>query len=44
MSIISNSTNFGKNLLIAYEFGRFAGENRAKRGLGKPETFDFLQA
>jgi len=24
------------------EFGRFAAENRAKRGEGKPETFDFL--
>ncbi|ARS55739.1 group II intron reverse transcriptase/maturase [Ralstonia solanacearum] len=24
------------------EFGRFAAANRAKRGLGKPETFDFL--
>jgi group II intron reverse transcriptase/maturase len=24
------------------EFGRFAVENRAKRGQGKPETFDFL--
>ena len=24
------------------EFGRFADENRRKRGLGKPETFDFL--
>ena len=24
------------------EFGRFARENRASRGLGKPETFDFL--
>jgi len=24
------------------EFGRFASENRARRGLGKPETFDFL--
>ncbi|XGA65918.1 group II intron reverse transcriptase/maturase [Duganella sp. BuS-21] len=24
------------------EFGRFAAENRAKRGLGKPETFQFL--
>ena len=23
------------------EFGRFAKQNRAKRGLGKPETFDF---
>ncbi len=24
------------------EFGRFAAANRAKRGLGKPETFNFL--
>ena len=24
------------------EFGRFAAENRAKRGLGRPQTFDFL--
>jgi RNA-directed DNA polymerase len=24
------------------EFGRFAAENRKRRGLGKPETFDFL--
>lgn len=24
------------------EFGRFAAENRSKRGEGKPETFDFL--
>jgi group II intron reverse transcriptase/maturase len=24
------------------EFGRFAAENREKRGQGKPETFDFL--
>jgi len=24
------------------EFGRFTAENRAKRGEGKPETFDFL--
>jgi group II intron reverse transcriptase/maturase len=24
------------------EFGRFASVNRARRGLGKPETFDFL--
>ena len=24
------------------EFGRFAVENRKRRGLGKPETFDFL--
>jgi len=25
-----------------FEFGRFAAENRAGRGEGKPETFDFL--
>jgi group II intron reverse transcriptase/maturase len=24
------------------EFGRYAAENRKRRGLGKPETFDFL--
>jgi len=24
------------------EFGRFAAERRRRRGLGKPETFDFL--
>ncbi len=24
------------------EFGRFAGKNRERKGLGKPETFDFL--
>jgi group II intron reverse transcriptase/maturase len=24
------------------EFGRYAAENRRKRGMGKPETFDFL--
>ncbi len=24
------------------EFGRYAAENRARRGLGKPETFTFL--
>jgi group II intron reverse transcriptase/maturase len=24
------------------QFGRFAGQNRQERGLGKPETFDFL--
>jgi hypothetical protein len=29
-----------KTRLIA--FGRFAAQNRAKRGLGKPETFKFL--
>jgi len=32
--------NEAKTRLI--EFGRFAWENRAKRGAGKPETFDFL--
>ncbi len=32
--------NSGTTRLI--EFGRFAIENRAKRGEGKPETFDFL--
>jgi group II intron reverse transcriptase/maturase len=30
----------GKTRLI--EFGRFAAANRAKRGAGKPETFEFL--
>jgi RNA-directed DNA polymerase len=30
----------GKTRLI--EFGRFAARQRARRGLGKPETFDFL--
>jgi hypothetical protein len=24
------------------EFGRYAAEHRARRGLGKPETFNFL--
>jgi len=24
------------------EFGRFAATNRARRGLGKPETFNFI--
>jgi group II intron reverse transcriptase/maturase len=32
--------NADKTRLI--EFGRFAAQNRAERGLGKPETFDFL--
>jgi group II intron reverse transcriptase/maturase len=32
--------NSDKTRLI--EFGRYAGERRAKRGQGKPETFDFL--
>ncbi|MGF6222562.1 hypothetical protein AB7M26_003556 [Pseudomonas sp. F-14 TE3482] len=34
------SLNASKTRLI--EFGRFAARNRRKRGLGKPETFDFL--
>ena len=34
------SLNASKTRLI--EFGRFAARNRKKRGLGKPETFDFL--
>jgi group II intron reverse transcriptase/maturase len=32
--------NLDKTRLL--EFGRFAAENRRKRGKGKPETFDFL--
>jgi group II intron reverse transcriptase/maturase len=32
--------NAAKTRLL--EFGRFAAENRARRGQGKPETFDFL--
>src|SRR5450432_2570376 len=35
----SLSLNPDKTRLI--EFGRFAAERRAQRGLGKPETFDF---
>ena len=36
----SLSLNPDKTCLI--EFGRFAAERRARRGLGKPETFNFL--
>src|SRR5262249_2576258 len=36
----SFSPNRDKTRLI--EFGRFAAERRATRGLGKPETFNFL--
>jgi RNA-directed DNA polymerase len=36
----SLSLNTEKSRLI--EFGRFAADNRKRRGLGKPETFDFL--
>ncbi|MHC8346737.1 reverse transcriptase domain-containing protein [Pseudomonas sp. RT6P73] len=34
------SLNASKTRLI--EFGRFAARNRRKRGLGKPQTIDFL--
>ncbi|WP_242445028.1 reverse transcriptase domain-containing protein [Halomonas cupida] len=34
------SPNASKTRLV--EFGRFAARNRRDRGLGKPETFDFL--
>ena len=33
---------FAKDKTRLIEFGRFASENRKKKGLGKPETFDFL--
>lgn len=33
---------FAEDKTRLIEFGRFAKENREKRGLGKPETFDFL--
>jgi hypothetical protein len=36
----SLSFNPDKTRLI--EFGRFAADRRAQRGLGKPETFNFL--
>jgi hypothetical protein len=32
----------GENKSKIIEFGRFAAENRKRRGEGKPETFDFL--
>src|ERR1700751_6464964 len=34
------SLNLEKTRLI--EFGRYAAQNRKRRGLGKPETFNFL--
>lgn len=44
--LIERFAKFGLELALdktkTIEFGRFAKENRAKRGLGKPETFDFL--
>lgn len=33
---------FAEDKTKLIEFGRFAKQNRLKRGLGKPETFDFL--
>lgn len=33
---------FAEDKTRLIEFGRFAGINRKKKGLGKPETFDFL--
>lgn len=33
---------FAEDKTRLIEFGRFANENRRKRGEGKPETFDFL--
>ena len=44
--LIERFNKFGLELALEktkiLEFGRFAKENRDKRGLGKPETFDFL--
>ena len=44
--LIERFKKFGLELALEktkiLEFGRFAKQNRAKRGLGKPETFDFL--
>lgn len=45
-SLINRFKKFGLELALEktkiLEFGRFATENRARRGLRKPETFDFL--
>lgn len=45
-NLIERFTKFGLELSMEktkiLEFGRFARQNREKRGLGKPETFDFL--
>ncbi|MBK5254372.1 MAG: group II intron reverse transcriptase/maturase, partial [Peptostreptococcaceae bacterium] len=44
--LIERFKKFGLELALEktkiLEFGRFAKQNRAKQGLGKPETFDFL--
>lgn len=46
LKLIERFKKFGLELALdktkVLEFGRFAKENRAKRGVGKPETFDFL--
>ncbi|WP_291299920.1 group II intron reverse transcriptase/maturase [Desulfosporosinus sp. BICA1-9] len=46
LRLIERFRKFGLELALEktkiLEFGRFAKHNRAKRGLGKPETFDFL--
>ncbi|WP_428868075.1 reverse transcriptase domain-containing protein [Clostridium sediminicola] len=45
-NLIERFKKFGLELALdktkILEFGRFARQNRAKRGLRKPETFDFL--
>lgn len=45
-NLIERFAKFGLELSLEktkiLEFGRFARQNRAKRGLGKPETLDFL--
>jgi len=45
-NLIERFAKFGLELALdktkILEFGRFARQNRAKQGLGKPETFDFL--
>jgi len=45
-SLIERFKDFGLELAMEktkiLEFGRFAKENRSRRGEGKPETFDFL--
>ncbi|MCP4385410.1 MAG: maturase [Hyphomicrobiales bacterium] len=40
LEVFKLKLNGDKTRLI--EFGRFAADNRAKRGLGKPESFTFL--
>lgn len=46
MALIERFRRFNLELALektkVLEFGRFAKANRGKRGLGKPETFDFL--